>query len=710
MRIPMPILIAASAVTLGSLLTGNCARAQDEFETQRREMHNRQRRVILNNDGCDCLYFPKSQEITPENFLELRTTALAGTHVDTVFYCTISSGFSNFTHNTQVGNILDKSFDPNARDHNITRQLIDQGNDCLKLVVDFCHANDMECFWSMRMNDTHDGAHRPDAPYPLFPPLKEQHPEWLVGEYGKKPRYSSWTSVDYTVPEIRDLAFRYIEEVCQNYDVDGVELDFFRHMNFFKSTANGNPASQEELDMMTDLMRRVREMTEREGRKRGRPIMIAVRVVDSVDYSRLVGIDLEKWLAEGLVDILIATCYFQLNPWEYLVDLGHKYGVKVYPGLSETRVRGEIPPLRRHSQESYRARAARVWQSGADGVYLFNFFNPKAPMLSELGDPKLLSRLDKLYFATVRNGNPDNYVPDGKRFQNVPIVTPENAATVEPGRDTKITLQIGDDFAAQKAAGLAPEVTARVVAMGSDHMGVAVNGHALTCTGQDGAWSLYSMEPEWLKPGANEFVFSTGEKQAAPGQDAWNVEWTAEKVPAAPWYHDPYKKDVTVADLRDGALLVADRGDGGGEYLYFYYPWAASTELANVVEAEAKVVSGWNTIIINDGKSTERLSLYPDRVELYNGKLRHVMDTTDRFHTYRVSVKGADIKVWVDGELVIDGTGKFTAPGEGGRNTVQFGAANSPEKGEALWKAVRFSTPAAAVYDLAVSVKYPKPE
>jgi hypothetical protein len=41
---------------------------------------------------------------------------------------------------------------------------------------------------------------------------------------------------------------------------------------------------------------------------------------------------------------------------------------------------------------------------------------------------------------------------------------------------------------------------------------------------------------------------------------------------------------------------------------------------------------------------------------------------------------------------------------------VQFGAANSPEKGEALWKAVRFSTPAAAVYDLAVSVKYPKPE
>ena len=39
----------------------------------------RQRRIIANNDGCDCLYFPKDQELTPQTFLDARTTALAGT-------------------------------------------------------------------------------------------------------------------------------------------------------------------------------------------------------------------------------------------------------------------------------------------------------------------------------------------------------------------------------------------------------------------------------------------------------------------------------------------------------------------------------------------------------------------------------------------------------------------------------------------------------
>jgi len=27
------------------------------------------------------------------------------------------------------------------------------------------------------------------------------------------------------------------------------------------------------------------------------------------------GLDVERWLGEGLVDILITTCYFRLSPW-----------------------------------------------------------------------------------------------------------------------------------------------------------------------------------------------------------------------------------------------------------------------------------------------------------------------------------------------------------------------------------------------------------
>ncbi|MEA3401449.1 MAG: family 10 glycosylhydrolase, partial [Armatimonadota bacterium] len=360
----------------------------EELRQMRREIAHSPRGIIANNDGCDVLYFPGDVEVTVENFLDQRTTALAGTHVGAIAFCPTSSGFSFFTHDTKVGTVLtrhpgDYGILPDSQ--NIAQDLIDLGSDCLQSVVDFGHANDMEVFFSMRMNDTHDNAHRPDKPYLLYPPLKEEHPEWLVGNWEDRTPYGRWSSVDYARPEIRDLAFGFIEEVCRNYDVDGVELDFFRHLCYFASVANGGTASQQERDMMTDLLRRVRAMTEEVGRQRGRPILVSVRVADSVGFDRDMGLDIERWLEEDLVDILITTCYFRLNPWEYSVELGHRYDVAVYPCLSDSRVRGETR-FHRRSVESYRGRAMNAWTAGADGIHLFNFFNPDSPVFREVGD------------------------------------------------------------------------------------------------------------------------------------------------------------------------------------------------------------------------------------------------------------------------------------------------------------------------------------
>jgi hypothetical protein len=218
----------------------------EELRQARSELARRQRRIIMNNDGCDVLYFPKDEKATVEAFLAKRTTPLAGTHVDAIAFCPTSSGFSYFTHDTQVGTLLTRSgyefgIQPNSR--NIAQELIDLGTDCQEAVIKFGHEHRMEVFWSMRMNDTHDAAHRPEKPYFLFPPLKTEHPDWLVGDHVKRTPHGRWSSVDYALPEIRDLAFRFIEEVCRGYDVDGVELDFFRHLCYFKSTALGGTAS-----------------------------------------------------------------------------------------------------------------------------------------------------------------------------------------------------------------------------------------------------------------------------------------------------------------------------------------------------------------------------------------------------------------------------------------------------------------------------------
>ena len=470
---------------------------------RRKEAAHRRRRIIFNNDGNEVVYLCKTA--TPEEVLRCRTSPLVGSHVDSIFYCTWSSGFGLFTHNTKVGEVFTCKQGMFA--DNITRDLIEQGTDPLQIMVDFCRRNDLEIFWSMRMNDTHDAWGGDYSPY-LFPKLKREHAEYLVGSKEDRPKHGGWTAVDYAHPQVRELAFRFVEEVCCGYDVDGVELDFFRHPTFFKRAAMGLPLGQEELDMMTGLMRRIREVTEEVAEGRGRPLLVAVRVPDSVEYCRGIGIDLERWLAEDLVDILIATGYFRLNPWEYIVDLGHRYDVPVYACLSESRIPGEAGEVR-NSIESYRARAMKVWNSGADGVYMFNFFDPHSPLWRELGDPEILKGLDKVYFVTVRGiGNAGFFLAGGERYFRIPILAPQRPLKLEMSRPQVIELPVGDDVLWGKDRGILPELNLRLQVgdlKDAEDISVELNGELLSGGILSGGWLDYTLKPDLVRKGVNRF-------------------------------------------------------------------------------------------------------------------------------------------------------------------------------------------------------------
>lgn len=411
------------------------------WQQLRQQAVNRPRRIIFNNDGNEPVYF--CRETTAKELLKSRTTPLAGSQVDSIFYCTWSSGFGLFTHRTKVGQVFntrEAMFAPNRAE-----EFLAAGIDPLEVMAKFAHQHDLELFWSMRMNDTHDGAGADYGPV-MFRAnkLKQEHPDWLIGSKGQRPKYGAWSAVDYGVAEIRELVFRYCEEVAQNYEVNGIELDCFRHAFFFQCSGKGAPCGEMERNQMTGLLRRIQAMTEEVGRKRKRPILLAVRVPDSVEYCKRIGLDLEKWLADGLVDLLIVGGYTQLNPWQYSVQLGHKYGVKVYPSLDEPRVRDEAARKLRASPATYRGRAMNVWDAGADGVYLFNFFDPFSPLWRELGDPTVLRQRDRNYFASVR-GVGVMPVPH-RPFLHVPTLNPASPIAVAPGKPARVEFPIGEDF------------------------------------------------------------------------------------------------------------------------------------------------------------------------------------------------------------------------------------------------------------------------
>ncbi len=378
----------------------------------RKKAARRSRRLIMNSDANDLKSIAADQPVTRDLFLSTRTAPLAGSHVDAVFYCT--GVFNHYTHRSDVSELLDNNQCAARRVH----ELIPLGTDSLETIVNFCHGHDMEAFWSMRMNDTHDS--NPAAEF-LITDWKRRHPDWLVGKSGVEYPYACgrWSAVDYGIPEVREKVYNILEDVASRYDVDGLELDFFRHPVLFRQQLTGEPVTTEHSAMMTDLIRRVRAMADNVAAKRGRPLLLAMRGFDSIGFSKAIGIDLERWLEEGLIDIFTAGGYFKFEPWQNLAAMGMRYEVPVYAGFTSRRIAGGGQPEAASELEIWRGEALAAWQAGVNGIYTFNRFNPHDPLFRELGDPKLLATLPRkdqeTYVAPIWS-RPERWVKDGDRF------------------------------------------------------------------------------------------------------------------------------------------------------------------------------------------------------------------------------------------------------------------------------------------------------
>ena len=154
----------------------------DQWQNIRKAAAHRQRRLSMNNDGDDSYL---AREATPQAFWEARCVGLEGSQVDAIFYST-GGNFHLHSYDSHVPEVReefnrlatllendpfqDLDFNPG-----IARALIRQGRDNLQLTLDFCRRNQMDAFWSLRMNDFHDNW------YPWFySNLKREHPDWLL--------------------------------------------------------------------------------------------------------------------------------------------------------------------------------------------------------------------------------------------------------------------------------------------------------------------------------------------------------------------------------------------------------------------------------------------------------------------------------------------------------------------------------------------------
>lgn len=395
--------------------------AETPLEQQFEPARNRRRRIIYNNDGGDALYHRDIHTV-----LDVSTSGLAGSHVDSIAYSTV--GGLTFWHDSHVGQVVGRGvFDALRK----TR-----GIDPLELQIEFARDNGMEILWSMRMNDTHDQV---DVWNWMMPQWKRDHPEMLVGDAATKYEWGAgnWTALDYNHAAVADYIFEIVEDVAKRYALDGIELDFYRGEPFFKQQLLGEPVTQQQRDRMTELMRRMSRMFRRESHKRQRPLLLAVRVPDSLAYCHEIGLEVDAWLQEGLVDLLIVGGDHRFEPWENMVELAHQHQRPVYACLAGDYLTQEEKDWPAH----WRGHAREAWNSGVDGIYTFNFLQHRHELFRQLGEQAVLASLPSVYQFTA--GTTWGFLKGERQFVSAVQIDPPGGPL---GPDDRIRLALPQRF------------------------------------------------------------------------------------------------------------------------------------------------------------------------------------------------------------------------------------------------------------------------
>ncbi len=505
------LICLVSALSMGTPSSSHAVEgklSEDNLKATRREAAWKKRRVIMNNDGNDSRGAANESR---EAFLASRSTPLIGSHVDTIMYC--DGIWGTFTHLSPTAE-LRASSDNNYREWAVDL-IKDGGPDPLGTIIDFGRKNGIEVFWSLRMNDTHDSSDPT-----MMSKWKKSNTDCLVGDFAERRSYKGggrrWSAVDYANEAVRKRTIGWFDEVGANYDVDGFELDFFRHPIFFRNPLLGKPASDENCRQMTEVIRSIRKIADKHALRVGHPILVTVRLPDSAGYCRDIGLDIETWLKEGLIDMMTVSGYFRLNHWQSSVELGHRYDVPVFAGLSESRVRKPVRAFKNTPSE-YRGRAYAAWKEGVDAVYTFNLFNPQSPVFREIGDPATLARMEKVYTTGARGiRGADAWLVGGGKHSGCPLPLCDKPQKLSGDSPVKISINIWDDLAGRAAGKRAVATFGLTGLSAATDLNVAINGHVLEDGKLQGDQLSCPLPADNLKIGENVFTFTLKGTPAKP--------------------------------------------------------------------------------------------------------------------------------------------------------------------------------------------------
>ncbi len=212
----------------------------------------------------------------------------------------------------------------------------------------------------------------------------------------KDPRGYFAKNLDFSNKAVYDMMLSYIKEQAEQYDADGIELDFSREAYCF-------PAGKEEegKEFMLSFVKEVRAFLEALGEKRGKKIELSLVGQANPISALKTGYDFAEMARQGLMDYYVAAPRFEtvntdmpIEIWKTLlgpnVQFGCSHGLLLaVPG--EGRKIIDAPT----DMGQAAANAAR----GADFIHLYNHFDLKEGDMSDISVPNDVREYDNLRYV-----------------------------------------------------------------------------------------------------------------------------------------------------------------------------------------------------------------------------------------------------------------------------------------------------------------------
>lgn len=303
------------------------------------------------------------------------------------------------------------------------------GGDIVSVFVQACRENGLSPFISYRLNDAHGKEYVDAAPGTVprwaghaLSRFYKDHPEYRIGtdinDWYK--RVHNWA-----IPAVRQHKYDFIEEICENYDIDGLELDFMRMCSLFNTNTTTSSLRKQ---IVTDFISQIRQLLDRTSAA-GQHRWLCVRVPCYIEAFDKLGIDLPQMVGAG-VDMVNLSSYFFTDQQSDLPAIIQTIpSVPVYLEMTHCilTVEHQLPgggyddfTFKRTTEEQFYTTAHLAYSGGAKGVSLFNFpyyrehgtlgrgpFNePPFHIIENLGDPDFVARQSQHYILSALWNSP----------------------------------------------------------------------------------------------------------------------------------------------------------------------------------------------------------------------------------------------------------------------------------------------------------------